>query len=287
MSEVSREEEQDQESQYHFGPPDMDDFEIVVTDEEEVEEQEPEVPEEYKNLKKADLVAKIQETQTKFQSELEELKAQKAADQGFGSLAEQLKQTVQQQQQNAPQQPQKPPELTQEEWNEKFAEDPFKAMNEFYAHKLGPEVQRLMMNNVNVSKEFIQMDEGRKGTYAKYQDEIEAEVNKAPPQEKVTNTNIYREAHDRVVARHLDDVISLKVQEALEAQTGQQQQQQQQKPAATTQYDEPGVRRQPPAGKGPVKVHLTEAEKRFGATRGISDQDLARMKHLGKLPKVN
>lgn len=271
---------------YKFGPPQMDDFDIVITDE-PPEEEEPseDLPEEFKDLKKGDLIKKLQETQASYDQRLEELKSQQTSAQGVESLAEQLKKALPQQQQG-PQQPPPPPQLSKEQWNEKYAEDPFEAMQEFYAHKLGPEINRLLSNNVSVSKKFLTLDQGRSRTYERYQSEIDNEVNKLPIQERVMNSDVYKEAHDRVVARHLDDVISEKVQEALKqegrGQSQEQPQPQPQAPKPRVPYDEPGVRRQPSQG-GPKKVYLTPEEKAFGARRGIAEKDLARLKSNGKL----
>lgn len=284
MSDQNQHDDQAIPEGYRFSPPEMDDFEIVVTDEPPEEEPEEELPEEYKSLKKADLVAKLQETQTTFQQQLEEMKQKQAAEQGAKTLAEQLAEALPgQQAQPTNQQPPPPPQLSQEEWNEKFAEDPYKAMNEFYATKLGPEVQRLMSNNVNISKEFINLDPSRASTYQKYAKEIDAEVAGMPMKDRVTNTNVYKEAHDKVVARHLDDVIAEKVNEALEARgEGAQAPQPQPQQPPRSPYDEPNVRKQPPAGAKPKQVYLSPEEKAFADRKGIEYKDLARMKSQGR-----
>lgn len=267
--------------EFRFEAPTDDDFEVVLTDEPPMEEEPPEeegIPEEYKGMDKKALVEKLRKTQEEIAQQAQAPNQPEVLTEGFDRISESLKQAIQQGQQGQ----QQPKQLTPEELNEKFVDNPTAAMEEFYNAKLAPEVNRLLGNNMSSSRKFLMLDESRKDTANQYMNEIEAEVQRTAPNARLMNPDIYTEAHDRVIARHFNEIVDKKVKEALAAQQGNEE-------GATptpSSHDETGVRRVATQGPQKVNVYLTPAEKRFADTKGITYERAGRLKARGKLPKI-
>lgn len=168
-------------------------------------------------------------------------------------------------------QPQGPVE-TEEEFkarlNENWVDDPYALLMEFNQKKIAPLAQELLATNVIHSKRDLERDPERKDTYKQYEAEIEAEVNSIPPELKIKDPDVYAKAHDRVIGRHINEVIALKVQEAL-GETKE-------KPAVTAapvSHTERGGVGGPPKKR---VLRLTPEEAQRAAITGVSQEDYAR-----------
>lgn len=89
------------------------------------------------------------------------------------------------------------------------------AMDQFYARKLAPEVQRLLANNVNLSRKFVQLDPSKGPLYKTYKKEVDDYVAAMPPQAKLYNPDLYEEAVNVVASRHSDEIMGLQLQTKL------------------------------------------------------------------------
>jgi len=107
------------------------------------------------------------------------------------------------------------PDKLEADLKDKLLESPTKALDNYIQQKLGPEIGRIYQHNINTSRRFLEYDEKRKATFGRYQGEIEKEVQSLPLNEKAYDEDVYQKAHDRVVARHMDEIINLKVEEAI------------------------------------------------------------------------
>ena len=122
-------------------------------------------------------------------------------------------------------------------------------------------------------KREIKFDPERKETFEKYRDEIEKEYKAMPNYERFNDPEAFTKAHDRVVARHLNEIIDARVRDALEA--GEQQRQSAQAPAnrGTGGFNETGSSYGASASaqaSGPKKVRLSTAEARWAETKGLT-----------------
>jgi hypothetical protein len=263
----------------NFETPSEEDFDIIVAENEPPEE-DSNIPDEYKGLEKIDLINQVKQTQEQMKQIQEQYNQMQQMQQNFSNVNDQIDAIKQQQQYQQPQQqPQMSEEDFKEKFNEKFADDPYSATNEFFTKKLAPQVQNVLMNNMYYSRQFLENDETRKDTYNQYKSEIEQEVQRMDPKTKATNPQLYQEVHDRVVSRHLNEIVQQKVQEALkESQPDTNNTSQTQGP-----YSEPGVRRVPPKQKKQISVYLTDAEKKHADNIGMSHKEYAKFKYRNKL----
>jgi hypothetical protein len=172
-----------------------------------------------------------------------------------------------------PQQVNQPVETEEEleaRLNENWVDNPYKAMLEFQQKKVAPLAQEMMANNVFHSKKDLERDPERKETFVKYRSEIEEEVSKVLPQEKFRDPEVYTRAHDRVVSRHINEIIASKVQEAIAAQSGEE-----------TKIDPPPVSHSERGGPGvPQKtktIRLTAAQAERARSIGLSNQQYYRI----------
>ena len=255
-----------------------DDLKVLVEGVDKIPETlEDKVPEEYVDLDKKALIEKLEAERKVLEETKKQVNEVAALKEGLASLGENLKPVPV----AAPEvvAPQKSEDEYKEEFNEKFVEDPYSAMVKFQIEKLGPEIQRLMLNNLEVSKKFVELDPDRRETFKKYQSEIEGEIAKIPPQERLRDTEIYRKAHDRVMATHIDDIVALKVKEALEAQASERE-------IAEKKKTTPGFAEttmSPPPVKKMNYIVLTQEEKRKADLLGIPLKEYARyLKERGK-----
>ena len=102
---------------------------------------------------------------------------------------------------------------TEEEFEKRLDENAFemgvsKAMKQFFNRNLAPEVRRLMVNNVHLSKKFVQLDPNKSKLYAKYGKEIDAYVAAQPPNVQLSNPDIYDDAVNAVASRHSEELLN-------------------------------------------------------------------------------
>jgi len=206
----------------------------------------------------------------KVRSEREALAKTKSDLTQNAALTEVLKELKNRPQGPQMQVPQGPPPETEEQFkakfNEKFYDSPYDTMMEFQQKKLGPEVQRIMFQNMQLSRKLAALDPERKDTFAMYGAEIDDIVAKMSPQEKLYDPDVFVKAHDVVISRHVNEIVDRKVREAVSgktAPTGPQ-------PAPFTERGTaPGPRMSPGAKQ---TVVLSRSEQAWASSQGLSKE---------------
>jgi len=164
-----------------------------------------------------DEVIELQKKLQDQQERLSALQAQNAAQQAIQPLVEQLGQM--QPQAQPIQQPGESDETFRKRLDENYLETGLtSAMDEYFARRLRPEVQRLLQNNLYTSRRLVALDPEKGPLYKKYQREVEDHITQLPPQAKLYNPEVYDEAVAQVAARHGDEIINERLQQALETE---------------------------------------------------------------------
>lgn len=165
---------------------------------------------EFKDLTRDEIIERVRK-------EREALQKTKAEADNSAALNQVLKELKDRQ--VAPQQPAGPPPQTEAEFkakfNEKFYDNPYDTMMEFQQKKLGPEVQRIMFQNMQLARKLAALDPDKKDTFALYGAEIDDYVARLPPEAKLYDPDIYSKAHDAVISRHVNEIVERKVREAV------------------------------------------------------------------------
>lgn len=91
--------------------------------------------------------------------------------------------------------------------NEKFYDDPFGNLQEVFRRQTEPIVLDTLSRLEKQSRRLIVVDPERNGTFKKYMPEIDAEVQKMTVYEKAQADDVYTAAHDRVISRHIGDLM--------------------------------------------------------------------------------
>ena len=153
------------------------------------------------------------------QERLQALQVQKAAEQAIQPMMEQLGQQLQPKQQQPVQQPGESDDEFRKRLDENYLETGItSAMDEYFARRLRPEVQRLLQNNLYTSRRLAMLDPEKGPLYQKYQREVEERIAQLPPQSKLYNPEVYDEAIAQVAAKHGDEIINERLQQALETE---------------------------------------------------------------------
>lgn len=146
----------------------------------------------------------------------------KAAEEGvnpvkqFGKQLEQVVQrvgTVYPQQQVS--QPQETAEQRIQRLNNMWMENPAKAYEEQSREQLRPVLDIMFSTQAALSRDLALMDPNQKPIYDKYRDEVEQEVTRIPPQERIQEPRVYQTAIQRVKARHSDELTQSAIEEAV------------------------------------------------------------------------
>jgi hypothetical protein len=244
-----------------------DDIEILVEGRDEIPIDEPTEPDEYKELSRDELIKQIEENRTRVQELNQRVDSVSAITTGLDNLNKNLNYQPSRQ----PQQPimQKPGE-SEEDFKRRYERDlidkPWDVTNEFYMRKIAPDIQRLLLGNLNTSRKFAQLNENTKAYMKKYSEEIEAEVARCPDFEKVNNNNIYEDCAKRVAGRHIDDIVSDKVNEVLKRQ--QEETTKQERPSFTEQSIRPATKAR--------RVIITAEDEAEAARRLMNIKDYVR-----------
>jgi len=240
------------------------DFEIVLGDAPEDKKE----AEEYKGLSREALIAKIETTQTE---------AQKQKDSAAETLESDLKSLKQELQKKPESVTPQPPVQQQSENDEAFShrldENLYesgitKTMDQFYARRIQPDVQRILQSNLSISKKLLQLDPERKATAIEYAPEIDQEINMTPPQVLLYDVDAYQKAHDRVAARHVEDIVEKKVASALASQKVELEKTKVPEPP----FSEYGTTPPPPATKT-TKVYLPKKYEEEALRKGIPPKE--------------
>jgi len=137
-------------------------------------------------------------------------------------------------------------------FNETVYDDPYKNFSDLVMKKFGPEVQALVRKQIVFEQRELARDPQRADTYKQYRSEIDKEFGKLSPADQVYDPDAYIQAHDRVVARHIDDIVTKRVQQQIDAMgESEKSQNTGQNPAVSTKpgYSEAGGVPSPPKPK--------------------------------------
>lgn len=248
---------------------DEDEVEIVVSDNPTPEEG----PEEYRGLDRQALI----EQMAALRSQQEELSRRGDSTAALAASFQGLQDALLNQN-KAPTRdpyldgaPGKSYEELQKELAEKFYDDPTKAVDTLVQHKMAPLMRTLLTNNVNMSKRLMMMEPENKTFYEKYREEVDQELVKIPPDARLNDGEVYTKALQVVQSRHIDDIVAIKVAEAMKTMAGGM--------ATAPTYTEPGGGRtpaSPPAGVKKRVVHLSTAEAEYARVNAMSPQMMAR-----------
>jgi hypothetical protein len=250
-----------------------DEDDIVISDE-PLEDDTPQDP--APEVSKEDLLAKIESMQQQMQDAQRRGDEVSALREGIAELGKSMQTAPTQAELNQQQQPRQPQESEDEyrkKFNENFYDDPYSYMQDFTMKKLGPEFNRILSTQEKMFKREIQRDPQRKETYSKYQDEIEQEYQQIPQYQRMTDPDAYAKAHDRVVARHIDEIVQQRVQEAMQnagAQNTQNTQNTQGREGAKEPiHAEAASNPRPQAEPKKRQKRLTNREARWADNRGL------------------
>lgn len=154
--------------------------------------------------------------------------------------------------------------------NEKLYDDPYKNLTDFTNRKMQPLVAQMINNNVVAGRRWLELDPEKSANFKRYRAEVDAEMEAIPPMEKLQDPMVYEKAYQRVIARHVDDIVEERVAAALAQSAGA--------PAngGVAQsvgggYVENTTYRKPEAARKQYRV-LTDAERRAARAQGVSDE---------------
>lgn len=192
-----------------FNEEGTEDVELIIDD---GKPQEEEVPPEFKDVSKKQLVERLKKVE-------EEASAKEKQNQVLDKLGTTLeKMGVKEEPQPVPpSQPMIKPEELKEKINQKSLESPADAMDEYFTHKMGPMVGQTLQGNLVLARKLMELDPEKGPNFRKYVKEIDRLVEGAPPQAKVDPT-IYEKAYKQVIQDHIDEIIAEKVAAAVAKQ---------------------------------------------------------------------
>jgi len=156
---------------------------------------------------------------------------------------------------------------------EQLFENPVESMKEIVGRQIAPEVQRLAANNMHWSQKSLEANPNLSVVFTKYRAEIDAEVQKASPQDRLYDPEIYEKAAQRVTANHITDIINERVQEALGGKGPAPG-----KPNPSVAYSETGMSIPAPGAKTKVKLKTTPEDERQAMIRGVKIVDYMAVK---------
>lgn len=239
-----------------------DDFEVVVSDEPERE------TDPAPGLTKEELLREIERQKEAIEAARNRGDEVAALRQGLAELGMNLRQT------EAKESAQAKGEVFDEEayrkkFNEEFYNDPYQFMQDFAVKKLAPEFQRLAQRQEVLMKREISRDPERRETFEKYRKEIEQEFEAIPAYERYSDPQAFERAHDRVVARHLNEIIEARVREALEA-TKDVEPAKASEASRSSNFNEHGGVGGPGVPKARPQIRLTTKEAQWAKIRGLT-----------------
>lgn len=165
-----------------------------------------------------DEVAELREKLKEQQARISELTTTRQVEAAMKPVVDQINQ-LQQPQQQAAQQPGESDAEFKTRIDENYLETGLTgAIDEVFARRLRPEIQRLLQNNLYSSRRFVMLDPEKGPLYSKYKQEVEAHIAQLPPQEKLYSPEVYDTAVATIAARHGDEIINEKLAQALEAE---------------------------------------------------------------------
>ena len=105
------------------------------------------------------------------------------------------------------------PEVRKRNLNNLWMEDPAGAFEKQSREQIRPVLDIMFATGASLSKELALAVPEQKEIYNRYKDEIEAEVARIPPQERVQEPRVYQTAIERVKAKHSEEITQDKVEE--------------------------------------------------------------------------
>lgn len=166
----------------------------------------------------ADLLAELKsrdEEMAKLRAQADQTAALQAA---FGSVGDRLEKAVARPQvpsqlQAPVQAPGESDDAFAERMRIKLLENPVQAMLETFGRYYSPVLQRQAQANTMTSKQLLMLDPEKRDLYNRYREEIDAA---AQSPALMGSPTAYQEAADRVAANHVNDLVEMRVQKAVE-----------------------------------------------------------------------
>lgn len=162
-----------------------------------------------------ELLAKYEQSQ----KELAELKASAQTQDKFDALSSNLSKLAERPinvQAPNPQQPAESDADFKERLQRQLLDDPAEALNEWGARFIGKGFNTILAGQEKFAKKLALSDPENKKLYDKYGSEVEAEIQRIPVQDRISDPDAYGRAFSAVRGRHIEDVISERVQAELE-----------------------------------------------------------------------
>lgn len=177
-----------------------------------------------------------------------------------------------QQQVPAPVQPAFDQDAYKKGFNENLYENPYDKILDLTGRVLSPAIRQLAEANLANARRWLTVDPERSATAKEYMTEIDQEIQTLPDQARLTDPDVYLKAHDRVISRHISDI----VQKRVAASLAQQQSATVQPPAqpAGAVHISPSITGAPSVSAKKI-VRLTSAEVAAGRLMGMNEADYA------------
>lgn len=143
----------------------------------------------------------------------DELEAQLKELQAKMQMAETVLQRPQQVVLAPPPGPDEAPEVRKQKLNNRWMEDPAAAFEEQSRAQLKPVLDIMFTTQAALSKDLALAIPEQKEIYGQYKDEVEQEVARMSPQERVEDPRVYQVAIERVKTKHSSEITDKKVEE--------------------------------------------------------------------------
>jgi hypothetical protein len=93
---------------------------------------------------------------------------------------------------------------------------PTQAFDAYFNQKMAPIIQEVLVKQASLNENMLKYDPDKRETYSKYKEEIDGEMKRISPYEKVNNPNYAMDVFDKVRARHMDEILEERIQKAVE-----------------------------------------------------------------------
>lgn len=192
-----------------------DELELDIPDEEEKVEFIVD-DEEKKEVNTEELQSKFDELQKEKEALKQQADSVAALQKSFESFGKSFNKPVESQSQPTYQQPAFDPKALDEQIMNDLYTKPTNAFDAYFNQKMAPIFQEVLVKQASLSENMLKYDPDKRDVYVKYKEEIDSELKRVSPYEKVNNPNYASDVFDKVKARHLDDLLEERVNKLVE-----------------------------------------------------------------------